>query len=61
MTLSSVLVFCLKLACGQGSIHVIIQRTEGANIQTNIQTVIFPAVLHEIFDLIFKWTRSGNV
>ena len=45
----------------QGSIHVIIQKTEGANIHNNIQTVIFTAVLHEIFNLISKLTRCDNV
>ena len=55
------LVKSLFVVVFQGSIHVIIQRTEGANVQNNIQTVIFTAILHEIFNLIFKLTRSGNV
>ena len=41
--------------------HIIIQRTKGANIHKNIQSVIFIWVLHEIFNLVFNLTRSDNV
>ena len=58
-----ILVSCLRLLAVvfQGRIHVSIQRTKGANICNNIQTVIFTGVLHEILKLIFKITRSRNV
>ena len=42
-------------------IHISIQRTKGANIHLNIQTVLFTGVLYEIFNLIFKLTRSDIV
>ena len=44
-----------------GSICISIQRTKRDNIIHNdTQTAIFTGVLHEIFNLVFELTRSGN-
>ena len=46
----------------QGSIYISIQRTKGANIHNNIQTVIFTGVLYEVFKLILntQWQSLIN-
>ena len=49
------------MAVHPGSIYIIMQRTKGTYIHNNIQTVIFKGVLHKIFNLILKLTRSGNI